>query len=279
LFDIPLWLAALALVAALGLMEHFRRSGSAMKRHNEAMRNDLAASRLEVVASEKARSELLSRIGSSLRKPLASIRNAAEEVSRPFDCPDWVREQLALLSSEVETISRFIDLIGEIASLERPREDAAAPSSQAGPKVDLEEIFTSIINEASSRLAEKGISLAAAIDPGVMVKGDERYIRQALESLLGETIRHAGRGSILHIDLSRTDSGARFSCDYRGSPDPDATGSVLGMELARQVISVHGGWLQEGSRKGQFSAGLPLAAEESRMRKTDGDEPEYLQEV
>ena len=279
MFDIPLWLAAAALVGALALMEHFRRTASSLRRQNGSLRSDLSASRQEVMASEKARSELLSRIGSTLRKPLSSIRNAAEEVSRPFDCPDWVKEQLSLLSSEVDTISRFIDLIGEIASLERP---SGAPhftqSTGAEPGVDLEELLTSIIQDATARLAEKGISLAAAIDPGVMVRGDERYIRQALESLLGETIRHAGRGSILHVDLSSTDSGARFSCDYRGNPDPEAAGSVLGLELARQVISVHGGWLQEGSRKGQFTAGLP-AGEKDRGPRTESDEPENLQEI
>lgn len=272
MFDVPLWLAAVAVLAVLALMEHFRRRLSRLGRVDSQLREDLAAARQEVLASEKARSELLSRIGTTLRKPLASIRNAAEEVSRPFDCPDWVREQLSLLSGEVEAISRFIDLIGEIASLERPAAGATA-GTEREPVVDLEGLLTSIIQEASPKLSEKGMSLVAAIDPGISVRGDERYIRQALESLLGETIRQAGRGSILHLDLNSSETHARFSCDYRGSPDPDASGSVLGMELARQVISVHGGWLQEGSRKGQFAAGLPLAAGAVLDAGMEKDEP------
>jgi len=280
LSDIPIWVAASAVILVAAVAEHFRRRAASLRRNNANLSRELAAARAEVAEGEKARSDLLSRIGVTLRKPLASIRNASDEVSRTFDCPQWVREQLSLLAVEVDNISRFIDLIGEIASLERPSDSKDSTSGKpAGPALDLEGMLTSIIQEASPRLSEKGISLAAAIDPDVHVKGDERYLRQALESLLMETLRHAGRGSVLSIDLSGDGRSAHLALDYRGAQDPDAAGSVLGTELARQVIGVHGGWLQEGSKRGQFQAGLPLAGVDDHAEGLEEDEQEYLQEI
>lgn len=257
MFDIPFWLAALFFLGALLAAERMRRRLNDCRRSLDLVRKELEASCAEIAEADRLRSEILSRIGSVLRRPLDSIKTVAEEVSRPFECPDWMKEQLQILSTEVENISSFINLIGEISSVEAPR-PGGDQARVGADTVDLESLLVDVVQSASGRLAEKGVSLAAAIDPEIAVLGEERYLRQAVQSLVEEAVRHAGRGSILQVDLSSMDGHARLMLDHRGPSDAGDSGTALGTELARQILSAHGGRLIEGSHKGQFTASLPV---------------------
>lgn len=278
MFEVPLWLASLFFLGALLAADRMRRRLNDCRRRLELAGKELEAARAEIAEADRLRSEILSRIGSALRKPLASIRTAAEEVSRPFECPDWVKEQLQLLSNEVENISSFINLIGEISSVET----LPAGRDQArvvADVVDLEGLLVDVVQSAGGRLAEKGVSLAAAIDPEIVVLGEERYLRQAVQSLVEEAVRHAGRGSILQVDLSAMDGHARLVLDHRGPSDTEDSGTALGTELARQILGAHGGRLLEGSHRGQFTASLPVAERRPGPGEGGAVEPGYIQEV
>jgi signal transduction histidine kinase len=278
LFEVPFWLFALATGVALLVADRFRRRWMESRRRMDALLSELEAAREEIVSAERMRTEILSRIGGALRKPLASIRTAVEEVTRPLECPDWMKEQLGLLGNEVENVSRFINLIGELAT----REDVTPPdagASSAPEAVDLESLVSDVLQAASGRLTEKGISLAVSMDPGVRARGDERHFRQAVESLLDESIRNAGRGSVLCVDLSSNSRTARLVLDYRGPSDTESVETALGTELARQILGANGGWLHEGARKGQFTAGLPLGIEDSGTDEEEEDEGTDIQEI
>lgn len=256
MFEVPLWLAAVFFLGALLAAERMRRRLNDCRRSLDLVRKELEAARAEIAEADRLRSEMLSRIGSVLRRPLDSIKTVAEEVSRPFECPDWMKEHLQLLSREVENIGSFIDLIGEISSVKSPqaRGDQARVAADT---VDLESLLVDVVQSATGRLAEKGVSLAAAIDPDIVVLGEERYLRQAVQSLVEEAVRHAGRGSILQVDLGCMDGHARLMLDHRGPSDTGDSGTALGTELARQILGAHGGRLVEGSHRGQFTALLP----------------------
>ncbi len=277
--SVPFWLAAaLVLVAAFLAEASWLRCRSA-RRQADTLRADLDAALAELEQSGRIRSELLSRIGQSLRKPLESIKTATEEMTRPLECPDWMKDQLLLLTREIDNISKFIDLIGEIVALDRMKSESSSPLLSKEEVVDLEKLLSETVQEASGRLAERGISLAVAMDRAVRVRGDAGYLRQAMDSLVQETERFAGRGSIVHVDLCSEESIARITLDFRGPGDPDAASSVLSLELARQILAGHGGWLQEGARNGQFTVEIPVASEIPGAGTEEGDEQVDLQEV
>lgn len=255
---IPFWLAAILLLCALFLAEFFRRRLNSSQRRNASLKRDLDGALSELESAANLRSELLSRIGQSLRKPLESIRSATDEISRPLECPEWMKEQLGLLSKEIDNIGKFIDLIGEIVTLDKLSERSSTPPLSGETLTDLERVLTTVVQAASGRLAERGISMTVAMDPEVMVRGDESYLRQALDAIISETERFAGKGSIVHVDLAAGEGTARLSLDYRGPGNPDAASSLLSLELARQIIAGHGGWIQEAARRGQFTVELPI---------------------
>ncbi|MCC6872011.1 MAG: hypothetical protein IT351_06470, partial [Candidatus Fermentibacter sp.] len=118
-------------------------------------------------------------------------------------------------------------------------------------------VLTDVVQASYGRLAERGISMTVAMDSDVSVRGDESYLRQAFEAIASETERFAGKGSMVHVDLTAGEGTARVTLDYRGPVNPEASSSLLSLELARQIVSGHGGWIQEASKKGQFTVELP----------------------
>ncbi len=258
--SIPFWPAAAIVLLSLFAAGFFRRRFIETRRRNESLRRDLEGALAELDSAANLRSELLSRIGQSLRKPLESIRSATDEISRPLECPDWMKEQLGLLSKEIDNIGKFIDLIGEIVTLDRLSEESSTPPLSGGAVTDLEAVLTDVVQASSGRLAERGISMTVAMDTDVSVRGDESYLRQAFEAIASETERFAGKGSMVHVDLTAGEGTARVTLDYRGPVNPEASSSLLSLELARQIVSGHGGWIQEASKKGQFTVELPTVA-------------------
>ncbi len=276
--SVPFWLAALLIIGALFALEITRRRLNSARRRNETLRRDLDGALSELDSAANLRSELLSRIGQSLKKPLESIRSATEEISRPLECPEWMKEQLGLLSKEIDNIGKFIDLIGEIVTLDKLSGKSASPPLSGGAVTDLEAVLTDVVQASSARLSERGVSMTVAMDTGVLVAGDEGYLRQAFDAIVSETERFAGKGGMVHVDLSAGEGTARISLDYRGSVNTEASPSLLSLELARQIVAGHGGWIQEAAKKGQFTIELPTISA-PRGSQGEPDEQRDLQEV
>lgn len=265
------------LIAVLLVAETMRRRLDRSRRSLARLEGDMASLRDQLESAGRLRTELLSRIGLSLRKPLDTLRTATDELQRPLECPDWMKDQLSSLTLEIDSIGKLIDLIGEIAALDEKSKGKAHGELSSEPPVDLEALLADVVQASADRLAERGVSLAVAMDP-IVVNGDQGYLRQAMEALVTETERRAGRGSIVHLDLGADDGTARLTLNYRGPTDPEAATSPLSMELARHILTWHGGWLQEGARRGQFTVVLPLAPGRAG-RRSEGDEQDDLPEV
>ena len=260
--SLPFSLAALLLVSVLIVLELFRRRDLKARRRIEELRTEIEAMKWEVSSLEKLKSELLARIGSSLRRPLASVRESALELSRPLDSSPEMNRQMQRLTTEIDEIDRFLNVLGEIAILESMEETGDGTPPLAGNEstvVNLNNVVTEVLRKSTQRMTESGLSLTVATDDGLLVRGNERYLSHAVSNLLSEAIRYTARGGIVSVDLSRTVDSLRLKIQSRGTPAEEVTESTLGVELARQIISAHGGWLTEGRERGGYTASLPPA--------------------
>jgi two-component system OmpR family sensor kinase len=173
---------------------------------------------------------------------------------------------------------RFLDrMIGELLDMTRLDRGLFAIDRQPTDLVDLaQEAADALSNEEVSIYVGAPERLVAAVDPS-------RY-RQALDNLLANAVRYAPAGTAVHVTLrSETRAACRWAVltvkDEGPGIAPEAlprlftrftsAGSMglgLGLYLAREIATAHGGTLTVDSRLGegaQFTLALPAKALEA----------------
>lgn len=260
--DLPISIAIAALILVLVVLEFFRRRDIRARRRLRELKTEIETMKWEISSLEKLKSELLTRIGSSLRQPLTSVRESALELTRPLDSSPEMNTQMSRLTAEIDEIEHFLNVLSEIAMLEDLEESSNGTPPLGGmenPLIRIDQLVSDILQDNIHRMTEYGLSLTVAMDDNLLVRGNEKYIVHAVSNLINEAMRQISRGGIVNVNLSRTADSIRLKINTRGEPRSEEGNSALGVELARLIISTHGGWLTEGRGIGEYTANLPPA--------------------
>jgi signal transduction histidine kinase len=259
-----LWMPAVFLLgtATTLMMERNRRIRLRDRSRILSLEERVEAMKMELSEMERHRSDLLSRIGMSLRKPLESVRATAEELTRPFDSSPGVKEQLNRLASEIGEIGNFLEVIREIAFLEKMDRTSGSPfiTGSEASLVQLDGLIMDSLNEWNYRFSDSGVSLAVSMDEDIQVTGSQRYLKQAMNNILSEVSRPMSPGGLIHVVLSGEGGTARMTVEYTGEHTVREVQSALGVELARQILNAHDGWLTCDPDAGRYAVELPIAA-------------------
>ncbi|MEV0345507.1 HAMP domain-containing sensor histidine kinase [Nonomuraea sp. NPDC050680] len=182
-----------------------------------------------------------------LRTPLTAMRAQIEEAMLHPDEADWPRTAVALLSS----LDRLQAIVTDLLTLAKL--DAGAPG--LGADVNLAEL---VEEELARRPPGKRVELN--LRP-VVVIGDPLRLTRLLANLLDNAERHAESTITVTVDerggwgvLEILDDGAGIAPDQRenvfrrftrldASRNRDAGGTGLGLPIAREIATAHGGTL------------------------------------
>jgi signal transduction histidine kinase/CheY-like chemotaxis protein len=243
---------------------------------------ELADARAALQQEHRARNSLIAAIGHEIRIPLAGLAATAERLLAA-GLNDGQRRHAEVISrtgqSLLAAVGDLVDLsqldTGEFRVEHLPLDPVAIADDVAGLYWD--------------SAASHGIDLAVRAAPGLplSVSGDPHRFRQILSALVGNALKHTGRGQILMslrhagsmLHCSVTDSGAGLSpqdlahvfdphTGSQGASD-DGTSSLF---FARKVARAMGGDITASSELGkgsQFILRLPapqLAAARPRGR-------------
>jgi two-component system, OmpR family, sensor histidine kinase BaeS len=209
-----------------------------------------------LAANEEQRRRFLADITHELRNPLAVLQSEIEAQLDGLHPRD--DHHLASLLEETRRLGHLVDDLHTLALAETGRlvlqQEAVA--------------FSDLVHEAIARheaqARQRGVSLRAAIPPGVPTAWvDQARIRQVLDNLLANAIRHtpngrevlveawslpcAGHGDRPMVQCRVTDAGPGFREDQldqvfdRFKRAGDSSGSGLGLSIARDLIRAHGG--------------------------------------
>lgn len=223
---------------------------------DDATRDELAALRdtLRTVARRlaEARAEqdrLLASAAHELRSPLAVIRTEIDLALRRDRAPDELRVALRAVRTEV---LRLADLAGALLDLQAVRHVGF---------VRTDGDLAALVREAAAALAgvaeTTGIEIRVRADERAPARFDERAMRQAVDNLLGNALKHAPPGTIVEASVERHADRWLVAVADRGAGIPPAeadlvfapfhrlattgTGAGLGLAIVREVIQRHGG--------------------------------------
>jgi two-component system, OmpR family, sensor kinase len=237
------------------------RSGDRLTmRHDEigvlARGIDQMTSRIaEMVAAKDA---ILRDVSHELRAPLTRLRAAAELARRQGD-------------SAFERIDKEVDrldaLVAQILRYARLR---ATPEFEFSP-VDFTALALEVVEDAELEAGQAEMNVDSAVEEGMIVVGDERLLRSALENVLRNAVRFSQSGGRIEVLASSEGEGVRFEVRDCGKGideselpqifEPfhgDGSGAGLGLAIVSRIVELHGGTIEARNRTG---GGLAVSIE------------------
>ena len=214
--------------------------------------NDLAA---RLAATEEQRRRFLADVTHELRTPLAVLQSGIEAQVDGIHPRD--DRHLASLLEETQILGRLIDDLHTLALADAGRLTLHLEATSAGALVD-----DAVVSHAA--LAERrGIALVTevAADAGEL-DADPTRLRQVLANLLSNAVRHTPDGGWVRIDAGAAGDGVAFTVTDSGPGIPadqlavlfdrtvgsaDSHRSGLGLSIARDLVTAHGGAIQAGN--------------------------------
>ncbi|SMC82713.1 HAMP domain-containing sensor histidine kinase [Lentzea albidocapillata] len=221
--------------------------------------NTMAANRANL---ERARKAMVSDVAHELRTPLSNIRGwleAAEDGVSDLD-PALV----ALLLKEALVLQHVVDDLQDLAV------------ADAGSlRLTLERLNVAIALEQlqaahEARAAQAGVTLTVSADPSLTVRADALRLRQILDNLVSNALRHVPSGGSVtvagtagdgEVVITVTDTGPGISEDdlphvfdrfWRADKSRSRAtgGSGLGLAIVRKLVEAHGGTVDVTSATG-----------------------------
>lgn len=284
---------ALALLAAMGLsllvswwlasqIRRLTRYADDIREGRRVELPDLAPTELRAMghAFDKMRESLegkkyveqyVQTLTHEIKSPISAIRGAAELLEE--EMPEEKRNQfLSNIRSEAERIGDLVERMLRLSELETRK------SLEKVEIVPLAGMIRSVQESKSPIVAKKGLRVSTEVEDGLALKGDPFLLHQAIANLLQNAIDFspAGSGILLRaekagaeVDLRVEDSGPgipeyakekvfeKFFSLQR--PDTGKKGTGLGLTIAREIASLHGGQVRlENLPQGGFRASLVL---------------------
>lgn len=137
-------------------------------------------------------------------------------------------------------------------------------------KASLYLLFDDAAAELAPLARDKGVRISVTGDESALSPFDERWMREAVENILKNCIEHSESGSVINCSVIADSVRYGFAIESRGEHLPEGrdvfelyesggTGTGIGLNLARHIISAHFGRLTaENTPEGcRFTAELP----------------------
>ncbi len=263
---------------ALAPVERLRAQAAEISAHDLGRRVRVPATHDEVAALARTLNELLDRLTAAaqrqrqfvaaasheLRHPLAALRTELELARRPGRPTAERDPALERALARVDALSRLTRDLLVLARGDEGRMRLHAEPRALGP------IAGGQLAGASERADAAGVALVLDAQPGVTAVVDETWLRQAIDNLLDNALRHAPRGTSIEL-LVRSGGGEAVIevCDRGPGFPPDLlpraferfqrgesaagrreVGTGLGLSIVRTILEAHLGRAEAANRPG-----------------------------
>ncbi|MGA5564228.1 sensor histidine kinase [Streptomyces platensis] len=247
------------------------------QRHSEVGEVGTALNRAfdERQRSEEQLRQFVANASHELRTPLTTIRGWAQlHLHGLAQDPALIERAMLRIEGEAARMHTMVEELLLLARLDQGRPIAHAP-------VDLGALADDAVTDA--RVVDPGRPLTVEVPGEVFARGDEDRLRQVLQNLLSNALRHTPPDTPVCVtaralpdgtaQLTVTDQGPGmppataeriFERFYRGdeSRNPTSGGTGLGLSIVRSIAEAHGGTATVRTAPGKgstFTITLPAA--------------------
>jgi signal transduction histidine kinase len=218
----------------------------------------IMAARAELLTAQLSalRSDFVSAVTHELKTPIATIRAAAETVSRGRVSDEGSFQTYGrLVLGESKRLARLVDNLLAYARIT----DVA--DVYTFERIEVDALFEEIEHEFQAQLAEAGVTVIIDTPPAVVaVHGDRLALRLLFDNLIDNAIKYSDRGRkiVLRVRsetkmaaLDVEDNGAGIPANeidevvkrFRRGRRTSGHGSGLGLAIAERIATDHGGSL------------------------------------
>ena len=235
--------------------------------------NQMAA---ELGDAADRRRRFTSDVAHELRTPLANITSHVQAVVDGVESPS--AETLSVVQSEVDHVARLVDDLQQLSLVDEGQLNIDPFD------VVLADVVDQVIVGNEARAVAENVTLVASGRAEAMVSVDPLRLRQALDNLVSNAIRHTPAGGAVTVSVAQDDSITTIAVRDTGPGIPDefllrvferfsradaargrtTGGSGLGLPIARELIRLHGGDITAENLAGggaQFTVVLPHRTE------------------
>ncbi|MGQ9806551.1 MAG: tetratricopeptide repeat protein [Chlorobiales bacterium] len=267
--------------------EQARKDGELQKKEAELFRlktvelanalNDVQLQKERAEDANKLKTEFLSIAAHDLKNPLQSVMGFADLIAERID------DKTSVLSYS-QTIKRSSERMFNIITslLKNLRYDATQLSLKL-ESADVGEVLQMVLENNSSQIARKSLTLATHIEPNCLARIDPAYMGEAFDNLISNAIKYSPIGKQVTVRLKRLshsllidvqDEGQGLSEEDKtklflrfqplsAKPTGGESSTGLGLYIVKQLIEKHGGrvWAEsDGRNQGStFFVELPCA--------------------
>ena len=228
---------------------------------------------LELQENEKMKNDFISSVSHELRTPLTAIKGWAETLMDDSVDRETTRKGIGVIIKESERLSGMVEELLDFSRLQSGRLKLTLT------KLDLVAELSDAVLMFTERARQEGIALHYDEPMDILpIKGDPNRLRQVFVNILDNAIKYSDAGDSVTILVKTGDDKAIILIQDTGigiAPEDlpkiktrfykaNATrrGSGIGLAVADEIVSMHGGVLSIDSREGigtTVSITLPLS--------------------
>jgi len=286
-------IAALLVLMIAGATIYGRKLiGEAARTDAERQRHlaDMARARDTAESATRAKSAFLANVSHEIRTPMNVIIGMTDMALDETISPE-ARDYLQTIRRATLGLLRIVNDILDCSKIESGK--VTLDTSD----VDVAAVVDDVVHLLASRAQDKGIELAAEIDPRLdgLVRADPTRLKQVLTNLVDNAVKFTEAGGVrlavtvtgrtpeeVRLRIAVHDTGIGIPVDRRAAifetftqGDETTTriygGTGLGLAISRQLVELMGGTLQVESEVGAgstfcFELALPVTGEPRRSQ-------------
>ncbi len=248
----------------------------------ERARNQDLAARAELSRqTEDFKSTLLDAVAHELKTPLTAIKAAVSSVlSSPQSLSASQTELLTIVDEETDHLSRMVREAIHMAKIE------AGKLQLNRKQISLDRLVRTALEDLTSRLEGRCVEIEST-DGVPEVSADEELVQLVIRQYLDNALKFSPAGSPLVLRLRARRGQVEFMVEDKGLGIPEselplvfdryfrgrsvqesAEGTGMGLSIAREIISAHGGKVRVESEPGvgsRFCFTLPSEGTEAQV--------------
>lgn len=228
--------------------------------------NDMATS-LSVI--EDSRKSFIANVSHELKTPMTTIGGFVDGILDGTIPPSEERRYLGIVSSEIKRLARLVVTMLTLSKIEAGEENLHYSTT------DLNQLLFNALLSFESAVDEGGLVVEGFEDlPHIKVEADSELLFQVAYNLFDNAVKFSNKGGTIRVGMEEADGRALVSISNTGKGIPEeeihriferfykvdksrsehVKGVGLGLNLAQDIVELHGGEIYAESEPGGFTS-------------------------